>query len=48
MITRQYKWQLKQLKLKHCVVCGKKAITKRHCKKHAEKQNIYVKRSKAI
>lgn len=44
-ISRQYKWQLKQLKHGKCVICGKRAKTKRHCEKHAVQQYGYVKKS---
>ena len=44
ILSRQYKWQLKQLTLGKCVICGKTATTKRYCRKHAKKQNEYVKK----
>ena len=45
-MSRQYKWQQKQKSLGCCIICGKKADTKLHCRKHADKQLGYVKKSR--
>lgn len=44
-MSRQYKWQLKQISKKCCVICGKVAVTKLHCQKHAQKQVGYVRKA---
>ena len=45
-ISRQYKWQLKQLAKGKCIICGKPVITKSHCRKHALAQNKHVRKYK--
>lgn len=39
MVSRQYKWQLKQREAGNCKICGKKAVNKKHCEEHRIKYN---------
>ena len=48
MISRQRKWQLKQLERGRCIICGRKASPKKrsagdscYCTDHEEKQKGY-------
>ncbi len=41
-MTRQYRWQLKQMANHNCITCGDPATTKLHCKEHAVYHRIRV------
>lgn len=34
-VSRQRRWQIKQVANGRCKICAKPAVTKHHCKKHA-------------
>jgi hypothetical protein len=38
-MTRQYHWQQKMLAAGRCILCGKRAVTKRHCRVHRHAHN---------
>lgn len=38
-VSRQRRWQLKQKRLKRCIICGKPSVVALHCQYHREKNN---------
>ena len=46
--SRQRRWQLKQLALGLCRVCGRRRVNAMHCRIHAKQQNERARARKAI
>jgi len=38
-MTKQRKYQIKMIKLRRCMICGKLATTRNHCRLHADHHN---------
>jgi hypothetical protein len=46
-MTRQRAWQLRMRLEGRCQICGRKAVTRAHCRDHADASNASSMRSKA-
>jgi len=45
-MTRQRRWQIARKARGLCVICGRPAVTRTHCRRHNEMHKAYVRKSR--